>query len=103
MSLARPSRASIAVRFAAAGVLGVALVLVGCAAPKSRPSTFQESAVVTGIASGRASVAGEKSYVLRTANGRVYFVSQVLEKPMKEGDLVELELATNGAARIREK
>jgi len=103
MSLARPSSASIAVRFAAAAVLGVALVLFGCAAPQTARSTPQESAVVTGVASGRASVPGEKSYVLRAANGRVYFVSQVLRKPMKEGDLVELELDTHGAARIREK
>jgi hypothetical protein len=98
-----PSRSSFVIRFKTAAALVVALVLFGCAALQPTRSTPQESAVVTGIASGRASVAGEKSYVLRTANGRVYFVSQVLRKPVKEGDSVELELAPNGAARIREK
>jgi hypothetical protein len=96
-----PSSLIIAVRVKAAAALLAALVLFGCAAPGV--ATPQESAVVTGIASGRASVAGEKSYVLRTAGGRVYFVSQVLKKPLKEGDFVELELAPNGAPRIRER
>ena len=94
------SKSSIPVRFKAAA-FAAALALFGCAALQPTPSTPQESAVVTGIASGRASVAGEKSYVLRTANGRVYFISQVLRKPLQEGDAVELELAPNGA-RIRE-
>jgi hypothetical protein len=80
-----------------------ALVLFACAAPQTSPSTGREAAVVTGITAGRASVAGEKSYVLRTAGGRVYFVSQVLAKPLKEGDSVLLEFAPNGAVRIGER
>ena len=98
-----PSRTSIRFRFKAAAALGAALVLFGCAGSRQSSPTLEESAIVTGIASGRASVAGEKSYVLRTANGRVYLVSQVLKKPAKEGDTVELELAPNGATRIRER
>jgi hypothetical protein len=96
-----PSRSIVPQRCKAAAALVSALVLFACATPGV--STPRESAVVTGIASGRASVAGEKSYVLRTAGGRVYFVSQVLNKPVKEGDFVELELAPGGAARIRER
>ncbi len=97
-----PSRSSIRFRFKAAAALGAVFVLFGCAAPRPASPAAEESAIVTGIASGRASVAGEKSYVLRTAKGRVYFISQVLGKPLKEGDSVELELTPNGA-RIREK
>ncbi len=96
-----PSRTSIRFRFKAAAALGAVLVLFGCATSRPSSPAPEESAIVTGIASGRASVAGEKSYVLRTAGGRVYFVSQVLRKPVKEGDFVALELAPNGA-RIRE-
>lgn len=98
-----PSRSSIRFRCKVAAALGAALVLFGCAGTGPSSPTAAESAIVTGIASGRASVAGEKSYVLRTAGGRVYLVSQVLKKPMKEGDTVELELAPNGATRIRER
>jgi hypothetical protein len=92
---------SVLIRRAAAIVL--AFIVCGCAVIGSGPSTPREAAVVTGIMSGRASVAGEMSYVLRTANGRVHLVSQVLRNPVKEGDSVELELASGGAARIRER
>jgi hypothetical protein len=42
-------------------------------------------------------------YGTRTPGGRVYFVTQSLKQPPKEGDVVELELGNNGTARIREK
>jgi hypothetical protein len=42
-------------------------------------------------------------YGLRTPGGRVYFVTQNLSKPLKEGDVVEIELGRNGSARIRER
>jgi len=98
-----PSRSPLRFRFKAAAALGAALVLSGCAAPGPSSSAPRESAVVTGITAGRASVAGEKSYVLRTASGRVFFISQVLRTPVKEGDSVDLEPAPNGATRIRER
>jgi len=97
-----PARSSRPSCLAAVAALA-SLLLVGCAAPQAFLPTPRESAVVTGIASGRASVAGEKSYVLRTASGRVYMVSQVLGKPVKEGDFIEIELPSSGAARIRER
>lgn len=97
-----PSPSSVRGCSKTAAALGLALVLFGCAAPRPTASSAEESAIVTGITAGRASVAGEKSYVLRTANGRVYFISQVLSKPVKEGDSVALEFAPGGA-RIREK
>ena len=61
------------------------------------------SAVVTGVSNGRASVPSEKMYALRTASGRVYFVTQSLKKPLKEGETVELEIGNKGSARIRER
>jgi len=42
-------------------------------------------------------------YGLRTASGRVYFVTQTLKKPLKEGETVELEIGNKGSARIRER
>ncbi|HLP76830.1 MAG TPA: hypothetical protein VK327_07915 [Candidatus Paceibacterota bacterium] len=45
----------------------------------------------------------EKMYGLRVPSGRVYFVTQSLKTPLKEGDTVEIELNDSGKPRIREK
>jgi hypothetical protein len=80
--------------------LGLSILLSSCAALQPASSL---TAVVTGISNGRASVPNEMMYGLRTPGGRVYFVTQSLTQPAKEGDVVELELGNNGTARIREK
>ena len=95
--------ATVRLRCRAAAALVLALLLCACAGLAPAPSTPAETAVVTGIMSGRASVPGEKTYVLRSANGRVFFVAQVTKTPLKEGEVVELERLPNDAARIRER
>ena len=80
--------------------LCLSVVLFGCTALKPASST---TAVVTGVSNGRASVPDEMIYGLRTPGGRVYFVTQRVRRPLKEGDVVEIELWANGTARIREK
>jgi multidrug efflux pump subunit AcrA (membrane-fusion protein) len=97
------AKSSLRSRGKAVAALVFALLLCACAGLAPAPSTPAETAVVTGIMAGRASVPGEKSFVLRSANGRVFFVSQVTKSPLKEGDVVELERQPNGAARIRER
>ena len=85
-------------------MLGLIILLSACSALKSTSSESKPtSAVVTGVSNGRASVSSEKMYGLRTASGRVYFVTQSLKKPLKEGEAVELEIGNNGSARIRER
>jgi hypothetical protein len=81
-------------------VLAALLFLAACSALRPGVAT---PAVVTGIASGRASAPGEMVYGLRTASGRVYFVSQRLSAPLKEGDTVDIEVNSQGQARIRER
>lgn len=76
------------------------LFLAACSTLRPGAST---PAVVTGIASGRASVPGEMVYGLRTASGRVYFVSQRLSAPLREGETVEIDVNSQGQARIRER
>ena len=84
--------------------LGLIILLSACSALKSTSSESKPtSAVVTGVSNGRASVPNEKMYGLRTASGRVYFVTQTLKKPLKEGETVELEIGNKGSARIRER
>jgi len=84
--------------------LGLIILLSACSALISTSSDAKPtSAVVTGVSNGRASVPSEKMYGLRTANGRVYFVTQSLKKPLKEGATVELEIGNKGSARIRER
>jgi hypothetical protein len=84
--------------------LALAILLSGCTALKTATSGPPLStAVVTGIASGRASVPNERMYGLRTPGGRVYFVTQSLRQPLKEGDVVEIETGNGGAMRIRER
>ena len=84
--------------------LGVAIFLSACSSVRSVPAGLPDStAVVTGISNGRASVPDEKMYGLRTPGGRVYFATHSLSIPQKEGDVVEIELARNGSARIRER
>ena len=80
--------------------LSLSILLSACTALKPVSSL---TAVVTGISNGRANVPNEMMYGLRTPGGRVYFVTQSLKQPPKEGDVVELELGVNGTARIREK
>jgi hypothetical protein len=87
--------------------LGLIILLSVCSACSALKSTSSESkptsAVVTGVSNGRASVPNEKMYGLRTASGRVYFVTQSLKKPLKEGETVELEIENSSLARIRER
>jgi len=84
--------------------LGLIILLSACSVLKSTSSEAKPtSAVVTGVSNGRASVPNEKMYGLRVASGRVYFVTQSLKKPLKEGDTAELEIGNNGSARIRER
>jgi len=84
--------------------LGLIILLSACSALEPRtPDAKSTSAVVTGVSNGRASVPNEKMYGLRVASGRVYFVTQSLKKPLKEGETVELEIGNKGSARIREK
>ena len=84
--------------------LGLIILLSACSVLKSTSSEAKPtSAVVTGVSNGRASVPNEKMYGLRVASGRVYFVTQSLKKPLKEGETVELEIGNKGSARIREK
>ena len=78
----------------------LSILLSACTALKPASSS---SAIVTGISNGRASVPNEMMYGLRTPGGRVYFVTQSLKQPPKEGDVVELELGNNNTARIHEK
>ena len=86
--------------------LALIILLSVCSACSALKSTSSESkptsAIVTGVSNGRASVPNEKMYGLRTASGRVYFVTQSLKKPLIEGDRVEIDLGSNNAARIRE-
>jgi hypothetical protein len=85
-------------------MLGLIIMLSACSALESTSSEAKPtSAVVTGVSNGRASVPSEKMYGLRTASGRVYFVTQSLKKPLKEGETAELEIGNNGQARIRER
>jgi hypothetical protein len=80
--------------------LCLSILFSACTALKPASSS---TAIVTGISNGRASVPNEMMYGTRTPGGRVYFVTQSLKQPPKEGDVVELELGNNGTARIREK
>ena len=80
--------------------LSLCILLSACIALKPAASS---TATVTGISNGRASVPNEMMYGLRTPGGRVYFVSQSVKRPLKEGDVVEIEIGSNGTARIREK
>ena len=75
----------------------LALFLSACAALSTSPGI---KATVTGISTGRASAPTERSYVLRTAAGRVFMVSQVLDKPPNIGDVVIVEPVNKGEMRI---
>lgn len=79
-------------------------LLSACTTLKPGPSDAESvtHAVVTSVSTGRASVPDEMSYGLRTPGGRVYFVTQRMKRPPKEGDAVEIELGRSGTARIRE-
>ena len=81
-------------------IITLCISLAACAALKPAASS---TATVTGLSNGRASVPNEMMYGLRTPGGRVYFVTQSLKQPLKEGDVVEIELGNNDTARIREK
>ena len=84
--------------------LGLIILLSACSTIERISSeTKATSAVVTGVSNGRASVPDEKMYGLRTASGRVYFVTQSLKKPLKEGDRVGIDVRSNNAVRIREQ
>ena len=86
-------------------LLGVLMHLAACGALRPIPtnSTTTTAATVTGVASGRANAPEEKVYGLRTPGGRVYFVSQRLSSPLKEGDTVDIEVSAQGNARIRQR
>lgn len=75
----------------------ITLALVACSTPSPLPDA---KATVTGITEARA---GEKTYLLRTAAGRTYIITQALAVPPKVGDVVEIESsgATHSAARIK--
>jgi len=80
------------------------IILSACTALKRTASEFRATtAIVTGVSNGRMSVPNEKMYGLRIPSGRVYFVTQSLKKPLKEGDTVEIEIGATGSPRIREK
>ena len=81
------------------------IVLSACTAlNKHTPSESRATvAVVTGVSNGRMSLPNERMYGLRVPSGRVYFVTQSLKKPLKEGDTVEIEVGATGSPRIREK
>ena len=80
------------------------IILSACTAVKPTPSESRATtAIVTGVSNGRMSVPNEKMYGLRIPSGRVYFVTQSLKKPLKEGDTVEIEIGATGSPRIREK
>jgi hypothetical protein len=75
-------------------VLMVALTACSTSAPLP-----DAKATVTGITEGRG---GDKTYLLRTAAGRTYIVTQALSVPPKIGDVVDIESSTTpGAARIK--
>lgn len=76
----------------------LAIILSACAGLSGLPAT---TATVTGITTGRASVPAERVYVLRTAEGRVYLTTQILDKPPKVGDEVIIEPGGNGGMRIK--
>jgi hypothetical protein len=78
-------------------IVCLALTLSACAS-MSRPSAL--TATVTGIAAGRASLPAERVYVLRTASGRVYTISQVIDNPPKIGDAVFIEPADKSGMLI---
>jgi hypothetical protein len=80
------------------------IVLSACTSLKHTASESRAStAVVTSVSNGRMSVPNERMYGLRVSSGRVYFVTQSLKKPVKEGDSVEIEVSDSGVARIRER
>jgi len=80
------------------------IVLSACTSLRHTASESRvNTAVVTGVSNGRMSVPNERMYGLRVPSGHVYFVTQSLKKPLKEGDAVEIELSDGGSARIREK
>jgi hypothetical protein len=75
----------------------LALTLSACATMSKPGGT---TATVTGVASGRASVPAEREFVLRTATGRVYVISQVINNPPNVGDVVLIEPVDKGSMRI---
>lgn len=79
-----------------------AVLLAGCASLGPATPGARESAVVTGVANGRAAVPAERLYVLRTRSGRLLTTTQALKRVLKEGDTVEIERAGNGRVLIRE-
>ena len=85
------------------GALLFAVILPGCAVLKPAASGPVESAVVTGVANGRANVPAERLYVLRTSSGRMVTTTQALKQVLKEGDKVDIERGSNGRVFIREK
>jgi len=80
------------------------IVLSACTSLKHTTSESPVSmAIVTGVSNGRMGVPSERMYGLRVPSGRVYFVTQSLRRPLKEGDTVEIEVGNSGSARIHEK
>ena len=86
-------------------LFGLLMLLAACGAlrPIHTNSTNSTTATVTSVASGRASAPEQKVYGLRTPGGRVYFVSQRLSSPLKEGDMVDIEVSGQGHVRIRDR
>lgn len=80
------------------------IVLSACTTLKRQATESRAStAVVTSVSNGRMSIPNERMYGLRVASGRVYFVTQSLKTPLKEGDTVEIDVGAGSTARVRER
>lgn len=84
-------------------MLGLALLTACSGSMPTVTPAHTSTAIVTSIANGRKNMLAERMYGLRVPSGRVYFVTQSLKKPLKEGDSVEIEVGNGSAVRIRER
>lgn len=84
-------------------LLGLTLLTACAGLTQTARPAHTSTAIVTSIANGRKSEPAERMYGVRVPSGRVYFVTQRLKKPPKEGDSVEIEVGDGSAVRIREQ